>query len=209
MTGGVEAPRVKLRADLSIVADMVEGGSRVLDLGCGDGTLLDHLVHRKNVDGRGIELRQAGVNACVSRGLSVIQGDVDKDLEVYPDDSFDYVILTLTLPAVHRPKEVLGELLRIGRRAVVSFPNFGFWRRRLCAAMGRVPVTDPMRHRWHDSPDIHPCTIKDFVRLCEDLAYVIERRVVLDRDGGVAGLIGRGPLANLFGETAIFLLRKT
>lgn len=198
-----------LRADLSAVAGMVEPGSRVLDLGCGDGALLDYLMREKNVDGRGIELSQAGVNACVSQGLSVVQGDVDSDLEAFPDHAFDYVILSQTLPAVHRPREVLRELLRIGRRAIVSFPNSGTWRARLHLLLrGRIPVADPASGNWFDTPYIRPCTIKDFVMLCDELDLTIERRLALDRKGQVARFHGTGRFANLFGENAVFLLSK-
>lgn len=198
-----------LRPDLAVAADMVEPGTRVLDLGCGDGALLYYLVTEKNVDGRGIELSQAGVNACVGQGLSVIQGDVDTDLGAYPDGSFDYVILSQTLPAVHRPKEALVELLRIGRRAVVSFPNFGYWRGRLSLLLrGRMPVAGGGGYRWFDTPYIHPFTIKDFVILCWELGFTIERRLALDHRGQVARFRGTGRLANLFGENAVFLLSK-
>ena len=128
MNAGDAAARLRsIRIDLQVVADMVTPESRVLDVGCGDGALLDYLVHFKRVDGRGLEISQAGVNACVGQGLSVIQGDADTDLKTYPSKSFDYIILSQTLPAIHDPKAVLLELVRIGRRAIVSFPNFGHW----------------------------------------------------------------------------------
>ena len=136
------AKRAKLRSDLQLIADMVEPGARVLDVGIGDGALLDYLVHVKDVVGRGMELSQKGVNAAVSQGLSVIQGNADTDLKDYPDLAFDYVVLSQTLQATHNPRLVLLELLRIGRRAIVSFPNFGYWRCRTQLAMrGRMPVT--------------------------------------------------------------------
>src|SRR5262245_26818550 len=122
------APAAGIRIDLQLIADMVTPRARVLDVGCGDGVLLDYLVHFKQVDGRGIELSQAGVNACVSQGLSVIQGNADTDLKDYPSDAFDYVVLSQTLQAMRDPKGVLDQLVRIGRHAIVSFPNFGHWR---------------------------------------------------------------------------------
>ncbi|HEX2117238.1 MAG TPA: methionine biosynthesis protein MetW, partial [Alphaproteobacteria bacterium] len=144
-------PRASIRVDLQVIADMVKPGTRVLDIGCGDGALLDYLVHFKQVDGRGIELSQAGVNACVSQGLSVIQGDAETDLKDYPSDSFDYVILSQTLQATYDPKTVLSELVRIGRRAIVSFPNFGAWHVRLkLLAYGKMPVTDSYDTAWYE-----------------------------------------------------------
>ena len=153
------------RFDLAVVADIVEPGSRVLDVGCGDGLLLQMLERQKQVDGRGVELSQRGVNDCVAKGLSVIQGDADTDLSDYPEDGFDYVILSQTLQATQRPRVVLDNMLRIGRRAIVSFPNFGHWRVRAELLLrGRMPKTPNLDFAWYDTPNIHLCTIRDFVR---------------------------------------------
>ncbi len=202
-------PRASIRVDLQIIADMVTPGARVLDVGCGDGALLDYLVHFKQVDGRGIEISQEGVNACVAQGLSVIQGDAETDLKDYPSDAFDFVILSQTLQAMYDPKTVLGELVRIGRRAIVSFPNFGVWHVRLkLLVYGKMPVTDSYDTAWYETPNIHLCTISDFVELCDDLDIVIEQGMVLDAKGRPRSLRAPGTLANLLGEQGLFLLRR-
>ena len=151
------------RVDLLLVADMVEPGSRVLDVGCGDGALLEILTRDRGVDGRGVELSQAGVNGCVAKGLSVVQGDADTELTDYPDDAFDYVILSQTLQATRHPRQVLEHMLRIGRRAIVSFPNFGHWRvRSQLMFFGKMPRTESLSYSWYDTPNIHLCTVADF-----------------------------------------------
>jgi methionine biosynthesis protein MetW len=200
--------RAKIRADLQVIADMVEPGTRVLDIGCGDGALLDHLLHDKQVTGRGIELSQAGVNACVSQGLSVIQGDADTDLTDYPPGAFDFVILSQTLQTTHDPRHVLSQLVRIGRRAVVSFPNFGHWRVRLSLlARGRMPVTHSLPEKWYETPNIHLCTFRDFLALARELDITVERALALD-DQGCPNRIQHLWLANLLSEHGMFLLRK-
>jgi methionine biosynthesis protein MetW len=197
-----------IRVDLKLIADMVASGSRVLDIGCGDGTLLKYLWQHKQVDGRGIEISQAGVNACVKQGLSVIQGDADTDLKDYPSDAFDYVILSQTLQATRRPRQVLMHLVRIGKRAVVSFPNFGHWRSRWqLFARGRMPLTDVSPGQWYETPNIHLCTIKDFMDLCGGLALTVERAIAVD-DFGQPMMIPSRWLTNLLGAQAVFLLRK-
>jgi len=198
----------KLRPDLQRVAEMVAPGSRVLDIGSGDGSLLDHLHRDKQVDGRGIELSMEGVRETVAQGLSVIQGDADTDLDDYPAGAFDYVILSQTLQATRAPKAVLENMLRIGRHAIVSFPNFGHWRVRLSLAIrGRMPETKTLTYRWYDTPNIHLCTIRDFTDLCADLGIEVERVLSLGRDGAIR-FEGAGGLANLLADQAVFLLRK-
>lgn len=202
-------PRATIRVDLKAIAEMIEPGTRVLDIGCGDGALLDYLAHEKRVDARGIEISQAGVNACVAQGLSVVQGNADTDLKDYPTGGFDYAILSQTLQATWDPKAVVGELVRIARRAIVSFPNFGVWHVRLrLLVSGRMPVTDTLSAAWYETPNIHLCTIDDFVGLCDTLGVTIEKAMVLDSQGRPRGLNAPGRLANLLGEQGLFVLRR-
>ncbi len=201
--------RVRLPSDLEVVAELVEDGTRVLDVGCGDGKLLDYLIHQKLVDGRGIELSQRGVNSCVSQGLSVIQGDADTDLKDYPDEAFDYVVLSQTLQETRNPRAVLLELRRIGRFAIVSFPNFGHWQCRWQLLWhGRMPVTDMLMDAWYRTPNIHLCTITDFFALCESLDIRIQRAISLGRHGAPKDVGQKIRQANLFGVQAVFLLTR-
>ncbi len=196
------------RVDLVLVAAMVEPNSRVLDVGCGDGALLRLLAEEKGVDARGIELSQRGVNDCVAKGLSVIQGDADTDLAAYPDNSFDYVILSQTLQATRQPRQVLEHMLRIGHRAIVSFPNFGHWRIRAQIAIGgHMPLTENLSSVWYETPNIHFCTIQDFTYLVKAIDARIERGVALDRFG--KPLAYSAPwIWNLFGEQGVFRLTR-
>jgi methionine biosynthesis protein MetW len=197
------------RVDLLLIAEMVSPGARVLDVGCGDGTLLRLLSEKRGVDGRGIELSQAGVNSCVAQGLSVIQGDADTDLVHYPDLAFDFAILSQTLQATYSPRHVLEQLLRIGKRAVVSFPNFGHWRVRAQLLFGgQMPLTDNLPDHWYDTPNIHLCTIKDFRGLCKDVGARVERAVALNAYGRKLGVAMPALAQNLFGEQAVFLLSR-
>lgn len=197
-----------VRVDFQLIADMVEPNARVLDVGCCDGELLAFLQEKKNARGMGIELGADGVRAGVARGLSIVQGDADEDLKDYPSKSFDYAILSNTLQAMKDPRDVLLNLTRIGKYAVVSFPNFGHWRIRADLFFrGRMPVNEAIPYQWWDTPNIHFCTIADFMRFCKELDITVHSSLVLDSKGRLAS---RTPsrFANLFGEQAVFLLSK-
>ena len=198
-----------MRVDLRLISEMVQPGARLLDIGCGDGLLIDHLFRTKSCDARGIEINMAEVTRAIAHGLPVMHGDADDDLQHYPDAAFDYVVLSRTLQAVERPREVLRQMLRIGTRAIVSFPNFGHWKLRWqLLSRVRMPMTATWDRPWYETPNIHPCTIQDFFDLCAAEGYEVESWLATDDTGG------RGPwrrfpwLANLFGEQALFLLRK-
>lgn len=198
-----------IRRDLQLIADMVSPRTRVLDVGCGDGALLEYLDHEKQVDGRGIEIDNGRVADAVAHGLSVIQGNAETDLPDFPDGAFDFVILSQTLQAMHEPRTILQELLRIGRRAIVSFPNFGHWSVRLQLMFrGRMPRTDALDDPWYATPNIHLCTIADFEALCGEMGIEIERRVALTRTGGPSNPHSRSKLVNLLSEQAVYLLRR-
>jgi methionine biosynthesis protein MetW len=198
-----------IRIDLKIIAEMIEDGSRVLDVGCGDGELLAYLQEHRAVDGRGMELSMQGVQKAVSRGLAVIQGDADADLADYPDDAFDYVILSKTLQATRNPRAVVEQMLRIGRHAIVSFPNFAHWRTRLDLALyGRMPVNELLPYSWYETPNIHFCTVRDFIVLCRELGVRVKTSLSLDAAGEVQRFTADSRWANLFGVDAVFLLEK-
>jgi methionine biosynthesis protein MetW len=192
------------RVDLLVVADMVPGGARVLDVGCADGELL-RLLESRGVDGRGIELSREGVNECVAKGLAVVQGDADTDLANYPNDAFDYVILSQT----RQPRVVLEHMLRIGRHAIVSFPNFGHWNIRLQLLLGgHMPRTDNLPYAWYETPNIHFCSIKDFRGLCLLVGAKMEQAVALNAWGRRMRLKMPWWFWNMFGEQAVFLLSR-
>ena len=197
------------REDFREILRLVRPGARVLDVGCGEGDLLDLLEHEKGVDGRGIEISAAGVSACLARGLTVMQGDADSDLAEFPAKAFDYAILSQTLQAVREPKTVLANLLRLADRAIVSFPNFGHWRVRSALVIrGRMPETAVLNNPWWSTPNIHMCTLKDFCVLCEDLDLRIEAAAALTLGQPARAMSPNGVLENWRAESALFLLSR-
>ncbi|MGH9722594.1 MAG: methionine biosynthesis protein MetW [Bryobacteraceae bacterium] len=192
-----------VRSDYAIIGEIVEPNTRVLDLGCGDGELLDWLAQNKGVDARGVEISAAKVQRAIARGVSVYQGDIDEGLADYPDHAFDYVILSQTLQETRTPLKVIKEMLRVGRRAIVAFPNFGHWSVRLSMLFaGRAPKTKLFPHSWYDSPNIHFLSVEDFELLAAEQGMHIERRFCL------AGRRRVTLLPNLLAEVAVFLVRR-
>ena len=196
-------PELLGRSDYAIIGEIVEPGSKVLDLGCGEGELLEWLAANKGVEARGVEIVSAKVQRAIARGVSAHQGDIDEGLADYPDQAFDYVILSQTLQETHHPRQVLGEMLRVGRRGIVAFPNFGHWRMRLAMLMsGRAPKTKLFPYEWYESPNIHILTVQDFEDLAALENLAVERRYFLSGRRKVT------LLPNLLAEVAVFLVRR-
>jgi methionine biosynthesis protein MetW len=197
------------RQDFQEILRLVRPGARVLDVGCGEGALLDLLRQHKGVDGRGIEISSEGVAACLARGLAVMQGDADRDLEEFPAEAFDYAILSQTLQAVRQPRKVLSDLLRLAERAIVSFPNFGHWRVRMSLlTRGRMPDTPALPDPWWATPNIHLCTLRDFTELCADLDLRIEAATSLSDRRPARSIDPARPIENWRAEQALFLLSR-
>jgi methionine biosynthesis protein MetW len=205
-TPGRKGPQI--RADQRIIADLVPRSARVLDVGCGDGALLRHLVDTLGTDARGIEIDPERVTACLSQGLSVVQGDAEVDLPDYPSGAFDFVILSQTLQAFRDPRKMLEALLRIGQRAAVSITNAGYWRNRVEYTLaGRVPFRESTGDAWYDTPNIHPCTLRDFMELADAMGISIERCTAVRASGSIRDVSPKSAAANLFAVQAVFLLR--
>lgn len=192
-----------MRLDFERISHWIAPGSRVLDLGCGDGTLLRHLIDQRGVDGLGVEIDDERITACIAKGLSVIEHNLDRGLTPFADDSFDTVIMTQALQALRRPDRVLDDMLRVGREGVITFPNFGHWRCRAHIGLhGRMPVSKFLPHEWYDTPNIHLCTLRDFEALCAEKGIRIRDRAIINQHGSSGALTHLFP--NLFGVTAVY-----
>ena len=200
---------MSVREDFREILRLVRPGSRVLDVGCGEGELLELLAREKGVEGRGLEISSAGVSACLARGLAVVQGDADDDLDYFPARGFDYAVLSQTLPQVRQPRHVLSELLRIGERAIVSLPNFGHWRVRMdLLSQGRMPLTPSLPAPWWETPNIHLCTLRDFTQLCDHLDLRIEACAALAGGKPARPIDPTRASENWRAESALFLLSR-
>ncbi len=198
-----------IRKDWNLIESLIDNKSTILDIGCGEGDLIQQLQNNKHADIRGVEIDGELVRSAISRGLSVVQGNAEKDLTQYCDQSFDYVILSQTLQAMYNPKQVLNELLRIGAKAIVSFPNFGHWRiRAQLLFKGKMPVTHELPYAWYDTPNIHFFTLKDFLEMCRMSNIFIERSIGLTSQGRQFEITSHTLTSNLITNEAIFLLSR-
>ena len=196
-----------MKNEFKIIANLLPLQSRVLDVGCGDGTLIKALINEKNIDARGIELGKENVKECISKGLSVIEGNAETELSQFPDKAFDFVILSQTLQAFYQPENVLEQLLRIGHRVIISIPNFGYWHiRAKLLFFGKMPVTDSLPYSWHNTPNLHMCSIKDFYQFCEKKKIKIERVIGIKGEKTSSIYKINLEMKNLFSEVGIFLI---
>ena len=196
-----------MKLEFKIISNFLPNNSRVLDVGCGDGTLMEFLSQEKNIDVRGLELNEKNVKTCISKGLSVIEGNAETDLTQYPDQSFDYVILSQTLQAFYNPIIVLENLLRVGKNAIVSIPNFGYWEVRISLLIkGKMPITTTLPRKWYNTPNIHMCSIKDFCKLCD--SREIKLKKIIGINNNKVSVIKKSNLEfkNLFSKIGIFLI---
>ena len=196
-----------MKKEFKVIADLLPNNTRVLDVGCGDGALMDFLVKEKNIEVRGLELNQDNVQECIYKGLPVIQGNAETELYQFPKQSFDYVVLSQTLQAFYQPDKVLRELLRIGKSVIVSIPNFGYWKVRISLLLfGKMPVTKTLPNTWFNTPNLHMCTIKDLFNYCESQNIAIKKVIGVNEDK--ISLIKKSNLEmkNLFSKLGVFLI---
>ena len=197
----------KNRPDHLLITNIIEKNSRVLDIGCADGKLLHLLIKNKNASVQGIEIEHDKVEACLKKGLSVVEGDANKEITSFPDNSFDYVVLSQTLQTVEKPKWILGEILRVGKKAIISFPNFGHWKIRLQIALyGKMPITKELKLPWYDTKNIHFCTIRDFYELIEEMNLVTEKKFGINKNKEVMKYPFNKITLNFFASHAVFLI---
>ncbi|MBT4838897.1 MAG: methionine biosynthesis protein MetW [Methylococcales bacterium] len=198
---------MSIRTDHQFISEWVSHGSRVLDLGCGDGSLLCNLIENKKVCGYGIEIDPDNIKKCITTGVNVIHGNIERGLSDFDNDSFDYVIMSQTLQALLNPAQLIEEMLRVGEQGIVTFPNFGYWRNRLQISLsGKMPVSKTIPYQWYDTPNIHLCTIKDFEKLCKDKNINIIQKTFTDNHSQSGFLLNTFP--NLFGKLALYHFEK-
>jgi len=198
-----------MKKEFQIISELIDNNTRVLDVGCGDGTLMKHLKNEKNIDTRGLEISKKNVQICISKGLSIIEGNAEKDLHQFPNLSFDYVVLSQTLQAFYNPEKVIEDLLRVANKAIVTIPNFGYWRVRMHLLLkGTMPVTKTLPNDWYNTPNLHMCTIKDFFNYCFKKKIEIYKSIAIN--GEITSTINRGNIniKNLSSELGIFLINK-
>ena len=198
-----------MKQEFKIISDFIEENTRVLDVGCGDGTLMEFLQNNKKIDIRGIEISKKNSQKCVGKGLTVIEGDAEKDLYQFPDSSFDFVILSQTLQAFLNPEKVIQELLRVGKKAIVTVPNFGFWKVRLHLLIkGTMPITKNLPDEWYNTPNLHMCTIKDFYKFCNERDIILDKALALQNEKTSSINNSNLNIKNLTAELGIFLIEK-
>ncbi len=198
-----------MKKEFQIISELIENNTRVLDVGCGDGTLMKNLKDKKNIDTRGLEISKNKVQICIKKGLSIIEGNAEKDLEQFPDLSFDYVILSQTLQAFYNPEKVINDLLRVAKNAIVTIPNFGYWKIRLHLLFkGTMPITKNLPDEWYNTPNLHMCTIKDFFNFCSKKNIELYKSIALN--GQNKSEISKSNLnyKNFYSELGIFLIKK-
>ena len=198
-----------MKKEFKIISELIENNSRVLDVGCGDGTLMKYLKDKKNVDTRGLEISKKNVQDCTSKGLSVIEGNAEKDLHQFPNLSFDYVILSQTLQAFYNPEKVIDDLLRVANKAIVTIPNFGHWKVRIHLLLkGTMPITETLPNEWYNTPNLHMCTIKDFFNFCSKKKIELYKSIALNDEKTSKINSGNINIKNLSSELGIFLIKK-